>query len=815
MFCRVLRWVMLLCFCSPSWAQRLANPSFERFDPDGMPSGWQVERSDRWQVVGDRSGGRKGKASLGIHIRQNRTTVEVAGQSVAVEPGRVYALSGWVMLEGEVADGFRGFFRLRWLGDEENERTGWRGETTWVRETGDWAASVGTFVAPEGVRKAVVVCVGEAFGRFFSEGTIRFDDLGLRPLAGGPAVHISATAHPEVLPRDGAHQSRIRVSAMDLQNEPVPDGTVVHFETDLGTIDAWARTRNGRATGVLRYQETDLGGARVLVRVGTVKDTVRVNDSRAARLKGRIFDRKTGRPLAARVQVWLKDGRLWQTRYDRAPGFFADGTFDIQVPPGTVELTAWRGFESTPPGFEVLEVKAGETYEIALPFEPWVDLASRGWYGGETVLQVGRGDQVYRVGLEEAALIARSAGLRFALATYGWDQTFRRYDAADLNRRLSLLHSPSFWMGWNLIWPRSILGDGWVIGVQDATDLSGEMAGFEAHARVHDRRGMVSYTRPFGKGRVACGLVFDTLAGPTFDALDVMSTVANDSLAQNLWFMLLNKGYRVAGTASSGVALDVPDTPMPGRFRMYTQVEGDLNAGKLADAVKAGRNFVTSGPLLLFSVFAAGPGAELSVGGRRRATLRAWASSDPSEYLTRMELVRNGAVVESWDLPDHPRNHRIGVTLQDSVTCWYVARCYGSDSTQVALTNPIYFRSSDFEAPKPVQAVVKGTVQDTSGQRLSDAQVEVLDPLGRVIRETVARQGTFHMWVPATSRIRVRRKGYAPAVQSIFHDTGLETDLLKLCRGEQPAEMLYDWATYQAVIDRLQEVELTFQLQSE
>ena len=169
----------VLCFCSPIWAQRLTNPSFERIDPDKMPSGWQVERSDRWQVVRDRSEGRKGKASLGVHIRQNRTTVEVVGQSVAVEPGRVYALSGWVMLEGEVADGFRGFFRLRWLGDEEKERTGWRGETTWVQETGDWAKSVGTFVAPEGVRKAVVVCVGEAFGRLFSEGTIRFDDLGL------------------------------------------------------------------------------------------------------------------------------------------------------------------------------------------------------------------------------------------------------------------------------------------------------------------------------------------------------------------------------------------------------------------------------------------------------------------------------------------------------------------------------------------------------------------------------------------------------------------------------------------------------------
>src|SRR5204863_4169045 len=96
-------------------------------------------------------------------------------------------------------------------------------------------------------------------------------------------------------------------------------------------------------------------------------------------------------------------------------------------------------------------------------------------------------------------------------------------------------------------------------------------------------------------------LPFDTVAGPTYDTLDILmqpnERVANEQ-AQQLWFMLLNHGYRIAATASSDATFDNEGRGVPGRVRVYTRVAGAPALERIAQAMKAGRNFVTSGPLL-------------------------------------------------------------------------------------------------------------------------------------------------------------------------------------------------------------------------
>ncbi len=96
--------------------------------------------------------------------------------------------------------------------------------------------------------------------------------------------------------------------------------------------------------------------------------------------------------------------------------------------------------------------------------------------------------------------------------------------------------------------------------------------------------------------------------------------------ALQLWFLLLNHGYRLAATASSDSTFDNPAGGVPGKVRVYTRVEGRLTPQALALATKGGRSFVTSGPLLLFQIDGHGPGEIIRVDAARKYTakLRAW-----------------------------------------------------------------------------------------------------------------------------------------------------------------------------------------------
>ena len=267
------------------------------------------------------------------------------------------------------------------------------------------------------------------------------------------------------------------------------------------------------------------------------------------------------------------------------------------------------------------------------------------------------------------------------------------------------------------------------------------------HAQAHLDRGIIGYTDIFGTSNL-----FDILAGPAFDALDVTHPDA-----QALWFALLNRGYRIAGTAFSDE-----------HFRTYTQVPGDLTADKLMRAIANGQNMITNGPLISLSVFAAGPGNQLPAGRKRRATIHAWAAAKSDAYLTRIELIRNAQVIQSWDLKEQPRKYRISTALEDSVNCWYLARCYGADTSRVAWTNPIYFQTENFAPPQPVQAIVRGKIEMANSSSVPKAIVRAVDPIGRTVLQTAAPRGTFQIWVPATSQIHIEAKGYETRPQRIF-----------------------------------------------
>src|SRR5215831_4508306 len=71
-------------------------------------------------------------------------------------------------------------------------------------------------------------------------------------------------------------------------------------------------------------------------------------------LRGRIFDRQTGRPLEARVGMIASTGAFCAPEValrkvgPGAPFFYADGTFEVDVPLGQTDVVVERGTEYHP-----------------------------------------------------------------------------------------------------------------------------------------------------------------------------------------------------------------------------------------------------------------------------------------------------------------------------------------------------------------------------------------------------------------------------------------------------------------------------------
>jgi hypothetical protein len=309
-------------------------------------------------------------------------------------------------------------------------------------------------------------------------------------------------------------------------------------------------------------------------------------------------------------------------------------------------------------------------------------------------------------------------------------------------------------------------------------------------------------------------LPFDTVVGPTYDAIDILMKPQEREVhrrAVELWFMLLNRGYRIAATASSDTTFDNPGGGVPGMVRVYTRIEGPPDLTSIARAMKAGRNFITSGPLLLLEIGRHNPGDVVKGEKKLNARLRAWSSGQFGDRLSKVELIRNGEIVRTWEPTDGGTNFEAHWTVVENGTAWYIARCYGATDDQIAITNPIYFEGSDYRAPEAVKARVTGIVRDSESGAALDGIVEVIEMDGRrpiTTAKVPFGGGRFEITVPGTARLRVSTPGHAEEMKSVFMDSpGLLDSMLSMT-----PEGISDWGTYEKLKELLSDVRLEYSL---
>jgi len=127
--------------------------------------------------------------------------------------------------------------------------------------------------------------------------------------------------------------------------------------------------------------------------------------------------------------------------------------------------------------------------------------------------------------------------------------------------------------------------------------------------------------------------------------------------------------------------------------RVFVQVGGEFNYESWLAGLRAGRTFISNGPLLRLEVNAAGPGSVVENRGPLRVSARA-LSRVPFE---RLEIVCDGEVVASQTAIDR-QEARLETEIAIPGAGWIAARAAGSTTTRLrypvfAHTNPIYIRA--------------------------------------------------------------------------------------------------------------------------
>jgi hypothetical protein len=575
--------------------------------------------------------------------------------------------------------------------------------------------------------------------------------------------------------------------------------------------------------------------------------------ARSATISGRVIDAETGVLIPATIMIRGGDGGVVTEHPSFPAGFRTAGTFEKQVPGGETTITVSRGFDYLPIQRRVTLAANGRLRET-FALRRRSPLRREGWYSGDNHDHMIHGERTILVDFAYAALAARAEGLDYLALAQAWN--LPRVSPEELDRATRAVSRPDFQLTWNLEAPKNYwrgdashtIGHGWTVGMRGRTasgrdaiaevlalsagDYESEkptIANFEIHALIHALGGISAYSHPArwwlgkwgGEGiypveekkfvsNMAAELPFDTVCGPTYDAIDILMPpheVKANQEALKLWFLLLNHGYHIAASGSSDATFDRPGGGVPGKVRMFTHLAGSFDLARVAEAIRTGRSFVTTGPLLVLEIGGRLSGSVVTLPAPPlKGRVRAWA-----DRLTRVELIRNGVVVRTFDAATGKSEFAADFDVSETEPAWYILRCYGSDDSQVACTNPVWFEPPGRRPPPPARAQVVATVVDADGKPL-DGDCEILRMVGNeavVESRTHFQGGKMSLDAPGTARIRVRVDGFQPATRSILFDDIPLRDLTVNMRPEQ----LTDWATFERIRELLGKVALEFRMQ--
>jgi dipeptidyl aminopeptidase/acylaminoacyl peptidase len=434
-----------------------------------------------------------------------------------------------------------------------------------------------------------------------------------------------------------------------------------------------------------------------------------------------------GRPVPVRLSVTGQDGRglapddAWRHAddgFDRAVRpfemtyFHARGAATLTVPAGTYTVLATRGLEYAPVR-RTVTVAPGATAEVRLPLDRLVDLPARGWWSGDVHVHMNYGG-AYRNDPAHLRAQAEAEDLH-VVEDLIVNKEQRIPDIARFSGDLDPVSTASTLVKHDQEYHTSWWGHTGHLGLEQFLILP-DYAGYADTAAAslfpdnaaimdlaHAQGAISGYVHPFDSpvpdpaaaDPLTNGLPIDAALGKV-DYMEIVGFSDHRTTAE-VWYRLLNTGLRLPAGAGTDAMANYASLRGPvGMNRVFARAGAKLDYRAWLGALKAGRTFVSNGPILSFAVDGreAGDEIRLPAGAHELGVRASLRSIVPVE---RLEIVRNGAVVAT--IPLGPGGMRADAALRLAVkeSGWYTLRAWSSGAAEPVLdiypfatTSPIY-----------------------------------------------------------------------------------------------------------------------------
>jgi hypothetical protein len=390
------------------------------------------------------------------------------------------------------------------------------------------------------------------------------------------------------------------------------------------------------------------------------------------------------RATPARIHLLAADGKFYTppVGYARITGtsrhcFFTSGDFTVDLPPGETALTAVKGYEYTPAHGRAV-IRPGQTAKLTLQLTRRVDLPARGWYSSSTHVHMNYGGNRHNTP-EALALMAAAEDLHIVNSLVAnTDVRFFDYQYFGRGREHPLRNPvPGVKITFGEEYRSQFYGHTYLAGLKDHLILPYGTAyegialdaiyptNADMMAKAKAQGAVTGYVHPFGEsdplesGLGAKAFPVDAALG-LVDTLDWAAALRGQLM---VWFRMLDNDFRIAPTGGEDSIVDLHNRKLIGSIRTYAYLGKDFSVEAWYDALRKGRTFFSTGPLLDFRVNGEQAGGSVRLpagGGPVTVEGRVWSAGP----LSKVTVYHKGGVLKQ--LPARAGAFRFDISAGDS-----------------------------------------------------------------------------------------------------------------------------------------------------
>ncbi len=380
------------------------------------------------------------------------------------------------------------------------------------------------------------------------------------------------------------------------------------------------------------------------------------------------------------------------------PFFHAEGTFSIELPAGETRIEVTRGTE-----YDLVSqtVRLDGPREVTMRPQRWTYQAALGWYSADAHIHANYTAPHHQdVTRDDVRLYTLAEDLNIPNMVVANSSGDVVHDRKWFEGKVSDLLPAPYFVYWNeemrnaglyghmCFFNLKKLVEPLYTGFRGSEQPDDYPANYTQAKAARAQGGAVTYAHPgYGANFEQASMreMPVDLALGEIDAMDVLSNNPED-VALELWYRLLNCGFRLGISAGTDSFTNVADHYLPGGGRVYAKVEGPPTYENWVKAFKAGRTFATNGPTLYLTVNGAVPGSVLNFDeGPQRVRVDVTMKSALAMQTDEVELVVNG------------KAQPLMRTLELDRSSWIAARVRGAGNRMVvnddrvfAHTSPVY-----------------------------------------------------------------------------------------------------------------------------